>query len=629
MSSHGIQVSCRSISGGIAYSCFDGVYPAHATQEQVFEAIGRPFVADLLAGYNCTIIAYGQTGSGKTYTTVGGSTSDTRGLIPRAMEAILEETAAIYSTEYDVSLTASFVEIYQERLRDLLLPHSSRPLRLREDKDHNVHVEGASEISISTVAGGMAVLSRGTAQRSTGSTLMNADSSRSHSVLVLTLAKKHLASGTKVRGKMCIVDLAGSEKVLKTAATGVRMEEAKHINRSLSALGNVINALTDEKVKHIPYRDSKLTRLLQTSLGGNAKTHLLLTCSANSQHMEETLSTLRFGSRAKNIQNSPHVNNENIGAAAEYSEMLSTLQSKIENLHSYIRQLENSRCQACRARGSAEMQSLRQALANMMRDHEVQQHAHHVARTVMDVTEQQLDSRHRIQQQTIERQELELRDALATISRLEQKMTLLEESSRGISAELHHLRGQQHQQHEGENAEVEILRRQLDLSTKQAKQFQAKLVASRQEQDGVADLKELLMRKEHELKSLRSEVEVLRSKKLPVALPSTFVPVGLPSPHRSPQTRPVTAVDFKALANTSRGDSKLANRARNSASSTTRPFRARLVGLLNSLEEETTAFKELVVETKERTLSRSGSRPRRQLPCLEALSSTVPAPPTP
>lgn len=499
--------------------------------------------------------------------------------------------------------------------------------------------------------------------------------------------------------------------------------------QSLSALGNVINALTDEKVKHIPYRDSKLTRLLQTSLGGNAKTHLLLTCSANSQHMEETLSTLRFGSRAKNIQNSPHVNNENIGAAAEYSEMLSTLQSKIENLHSYIRQLENSRCQACRARGSvldtdykpearntnftdqalppdldenpavdndgvesiaddlmqAEMQSLRQALANMMRDHEVQQHAHHVARTVMDVTEQQLDSRHRIQQQTIERQELELRDALATISRLEQKMTLLEESSRGISAELHHLRGQQHQQHEGENAEVEILRRQLDLSTKQAKQFQAKLVASRQEQDGVADLKELLMRKEHELKSLRSEVEVLRSKKLPVALPSTFVPVGLPSPHRSPQTRPVTAVDFKALANTSRGDSKLgmsniqnwwaggtseiparnqdesgawtgiehvlpsttssrslsssqgdvvasrgleevlpppdtaANRARNSASSTTRPFRARLVGLLNSLEEETTAFKELVVETKERTLSRSGSRPRRQLPCLEAL----------
>ncbi|KAE8901410.1 hypothetical protein PF005_g20348 [Phytophthora fragariae] len=537
---------------------------------------------------------------------------------------------------------------------------------------------------------------------------------------------------------MFIVDLAGSEKVQKTAATGVRMEEAKHINRSLSALGNVINALTDEKVKHVPYRDSKLTRLLQTSLGGNAKTHLLLTCSANSWHMEETLSTLRFGSRAKNIQNSPHINNENIGAAAEYTEMLTTLQSKIENLHCYIRQLENSRCQACTSRGSkpypgeakadftdqvlpadpdenpaidsdgvdsiaddlmqAEMQSLRQALANMMRDREVQQHAHHIAQTMMEVTEQQLDSWHRSQEQTIQMQDLELRDALATIARMEQKMKLLEESSRGMSAELHRLRGQQHQQQAGENAEVEILRRQLDLSTKQTKQLQAKLTASRQEQDGMADLKERLMSKEHELKSLRSEMEVLRSKKLPVAVPSA-VPVGLPSPHRSPQTRPVTAVDFKAFANTtgsagSRGDSNhgmsniqnwwagatsepparnqdesstgtgkcnlehvlpstislrsssisqgegvasrvhedgenATNRACSSASSTTRPFRARLVGLLNSLEEETTAYKELVVETKERTQSRSGSRPRRQLPCLDALSSTVPPPTTP
>jgi hypothetical protein len=221
----------ESVSRGTAFSCFDGVYSGQSTQEEVFESVGRPFVADLLAGYNCTIVAYGQTGSGKTYTIIGGRAPETRGLIPRAMATIFEEMAGIDPAEYDATLTASFVEIYQEKLRDLLLPRSSRSLRLREDSEHDVRVEGASEIAISSVADGTAVLARGSAQRSTGSTLMNADSSRSHSVLILTFTKKHVASGTKVRGKLSIVDLAGSEKVQKTAATGVRMEEAKHINR--------------------------------------------------------------------------------------------------------------------------------------------------------------------------------------------------------------------------------------------------------------------------------------------------------------------------------------------------------------------------------------------------------------
>ncbi|KAF4028292.1 Kinesin motor domain [Phytophthora infestans] len=578
-----------------AYSCFDGVYSGESAQAGVFEVVGRPFVADLLCGFNCTIIAYGQTGSGKTYTVVGGLTPETRGLIPRAMETIFEEMARIDSTEYDVSLTASFVEIYQEKIRDLLLPHSSRALRLREDKDHAVCVEGASEIAISSVAGGMAILSRGNAQRSIGSTLMNADSSRSHAILILTFSKKHLASGAKVRGRMVVVDLAGSEKVQKTAATGVRMEEAKHINRSLSALGNVINALTDDKIKHVPYRDSKLTRLLQTSLGGNAKTHLLLTCSANTKHLEETLSTLRFGSRAKNIQNSPHVNKENGGAAAFCPELLTTLQNKIENLHSYIRQLEMTRCDACKSRGSvlggyftnqqpvddvpasepvavakedpantdggsvddliadelmrAEMQSLRKALTSMMRDHETQEHAHDVARAMMEVTEQQLDSRHRSQEQIIHQQQRELQDACATISRLERKLEILEENAQGMSAELRRKRGQQQQFQEGENAETEILRRRLDASTKLSKQLQTKLTALRQEQHAVADLKEKLESKEHELRSLRCEMEVLRVKILPVSLP------GTPSPLRSPQTRPVTAVDYKSLSSI-RGDAR-------------------------------------------------------------------------
>jgi len=464
----------------------------------------------------------------------------------------------------------------------------------------------------------------------------------------------------------------------------------------------------------VPYRDSKLTRLLQTSLGGNAKTHLLLACSASPQHVDETMSTLRFGSRAKNIQNSPHVNNETAGAAAEYGELLTTLQNKIESLHSYIRQLETTRCDACKGRGAAdrtdqeppdpanevdesdlddqgadliaddlvrsEMQSLRKALTSMKRDHEAQDHAHHVTRAMMAVTEQQLDARRRSQEHTIQRQQLELQDAFETISRLEKKLELLEESARVMSAELHRWRGQQQHQQAGESAEVEILRRQLETAIKQSKQLQTKLVAAHQEQEDVADLRERLVTSEHELSSLRSEVGVLRVKKLPVAVLSA----SLPSPHRAPQPRPVTAVELKSTTGT-RGDAmylhagtsniqswwagdspapnqeesaawlerhvldqplpisggvgsskkresalppadSVATRVSSSASSSVRPFRARLVGLLNSLEEETTAYKELVVETKERAASRSGSRPRRHLPCLDGLA---PPPTTP
>ncbi|GMF54944.1 unnamed protein product [Phytophthora fragariaefolia] len=464
--------------------------------------------------------------------------------------------------------------------------------------------------------------------------------------------------------------------------------------------------------------------------------------------MEETLSTLRFGSRAKNIQNSPHINNASIGAAAEYTELLMMLQNKIENLRSYIRQLENSRCQACKSRGSlldnnltlypetanvdttattdqepvriptgpaenpaidkddfdsitddimqAEIQSLRRALACMMRDHEVQESTRHAVQTLMEVTEQQLDLRHTTQEKIIQRQTLELQDALATIARLEKKMEPLEESYRGMNFELNLLRAQQHQHQVSENAEAEILRRQLDASIKQVKNLQATLSDSRQNQGCVADLKERLMTKECELKSLRSEMEVLRSKKQPPTVPN-IATVGLPSPHRVPQMRPATTVDFKAFPITtsstaSWGDSKhgitniqswwagigddtpirnqddtatlpanyscrehvlplspgslhgegcvslnngqsevlrtdnAMSRVCNSASSTTRPFRARLVGLLNSLEEETTAYKELVVDTKERTQSRNASRPRRQLPSLEIISSTMPSP---
>lgn len=214
-----------------SYSCFDSVFSGQTTQETLFDRVGKPFVDDVLAGYNCTILAYGQTGSGKTFTTVGGR-GETRGLIPRAMETIFDEMQRVDGAEFDVSLTASFIEVYQETLRDLLLPHNSKHLKIREEKvDGGVYVAGASEIQISNVASGLAILARGNTQRATGATLMNQESSRSHSVFMLTYTKKHLATRVKLRGKLLLVDLAGSEKTRKTAASGKRLEEAKHINR--------------------------------------------------------------------------------------------------------------------------------------------------------------------------------------------------------------------------------------------------------------------------------------------------------------------------------------------------------------------------------------------------------------
>lgn len=223
------------ITTGSCYSCFDYVFSGRATQATVFESIGRPFVDDLLAGYNCTVLAYGQTNSGKTFATIGNSyeDSDARGLIPRAMERIFEEIQRVSSSDSqaDLKLTASFIEVYQENLRDLLLPYNSSNLKIREDKEHGVYVESASEILISSVASGMTVLARGNVQKSTGATLMNADSSRSHCVFTLTLTRKNVVTRDVLKGKLLFVDLAGSEKASKTAASGKRLDEAKHINR--------------------------------------------------------------------------------------------------------------------------------------------------------------------------------------------------------------------------------------------------------------------------------------------------------------------------------------------------------------------------------------------------------------
>ena len=288
---------------------FDHVFGPETSQACVFQAAAGPVVSGVLTGYNGTLFAYGQTGSGKTHTMEGPDINDQemKGIIPRMMDALfIGLVNASSSTEFTIKV--SFLEIYMERIQDLL-DETKANLQVKEDKGRGIYIQDATEVFVSSPAEMMAVMKTGSSNRSVAATRMNERSSRSHSIFIVHIDQKDVETGTRKSGKLHFVDLAGSEKVGKTNVSGQQLEEAKMINKSLSALGMVINALT-ERQTFVPYRDSKLTRLLQESLGGNSQTTLVIACSMSSYNDVETLGTLRFGQRAKKIQNKPVVNQE-------------------------------------------------------------------------------------------------------------------------------------------------------------------------------------------------------------------------------------------------------------------------------------------------------------------------------
>ncbi|KAM7287807.1 kinesin-like protein KIF17 [Ixodes scapularis] len=307
---------------------FDGAYDVDSTTEQIYFDIVYPIVESVSEGYNGTVFAYGQTGCGKSFSMQGcrlPQQSKQKGIIPRAFEHIFEAIAAADASKYLVH--ASYLEIYNEDIRDLLADDPKKKVDLKEHPDKGVYVPGLSLHPVQDVQSCEAVMERGWKNRSVGATLMNADSSRSHSVFTIHLEQMELTGRKCIRsGKLNLVDLAGSERQAKTGATGERLREATKINLSLSALGNVISALVDGRSKHIPYRDSKLTRLLQDSLGGNTRTLMLACLSPADSNYDETLSTLRYANRAKNIQNRPCVNEDPKDALLrEYREELERL----------------------------------------------------------------------------------------------------------------------------------------------------------------------------------------------------------------------------------------------------------------------------------------------------------------
>ncbi|XP_050540903.1 kinesin-like protein KIF17 isoform X2 [Daktulosphaira vitifoliae] len=315
---------------------FDGVYGGDSNTEQIYNDIAYPLVEGVLEGYNCTIFAYGQTGCGKSFSMQGVNIpSNQRGIIPRAFEHVFEAISVTDDVKFLV--LASFIEIYNEEVRDLLSSDTKKRLQLKESSEREIYVNELSHHAVHNVMECQELMTLGCKNRVTGDTMMNSDSSRSHSIFTLSVEMMSVTNATEEiksikRGKLSLVDLAGSERQAKTGASGNRLKEATKINLSLSALGNVISALVDGKAKHIPYRDSKLTRLLQDSLGGNTKTLMVACLSPADSNYDETLSTLRYANRAKNICNDPRVNEDPKDTMLrQYQEQIKKLKHLLES----------------------------------------------------------------------------------------------------------------------------------------------------------------------------------------------------------------------------------------------------------------------------------------------------------
>uniref|UniRef100_A0A8C1TBU2 Kinesin family member 4 n=1 Tax=Cyprinus carpio TaxID=7962 RepID=A0A8C1TBU2_CYPCA len=293
---------------------YDYVFDPTAEQEEVFNTAVSPLLSGLFRGYNATVLAYGQTGSGKTFSMGGTYTSDqenksTVGVIPRVIRRIFQEKSRCADCE--LLLAVSYLEIYNEEILDLLYTSKDKPIiSIREDPKDGIKIVGLTEKEVFNAHEMVGCLELGNSARTVGSTAMNAASSRSHAIFTISLEQRRKGDNDVMVSKLHLVDLAGSERQKKTKAEGDRLKEGISINRGLLCLGNVISALGDESKKgtFVPYRDSKLTRLLQDSLGGNSHTLMIACVSPADSNIEETINTLRYADRARKIKNKPVLN---------------------------------------------------------------------------------------------------------------------------------------------------------------------------------------------------------------------------------------------------------------------------------------------------------------------------------
>ena len=322
----GLAAGSAAAAHGAHSFAFDRVFSERATQREVYDTCARDAVVAVTQGFNATLIAYGQTGTGKTFTMEGvhdahgAYSTEDRGIIPRSIDDVFRHIREDSSPASRYLVRASMLQIYNDNISDLLKEGRAN-LGVREDKKRGVYVDGLSEWVVRSPAEIYDLMRRGQAARVTAATRANEASSRSHAIFMLVVEHSSLSASAEGSseapsrtfrvGKLNLVDLAGSERVAVTGASGQRMNEAKKINQSLSALGNVIAALTDARPRpHIPYRDAKLTRILESSLGGNCRTTMIATITPARASLAESLSTLKFASRAKKIRNAAFVNED-------------------------------------------------------------------------------------------------------------------------------------------------------------------------------------------------------------------------------------------------------------------------------------------------------------------------------
>ncbi|KAI9201527.1 hypothetical protein LWI28_024840 [Acer negundo] len=327
---------------------FDRVYTPKDGQGEVF-ADASPMVISVLDGYNVCIFAYGQTGSGKTFTMEG--TEKNRGVNYRTLEQLFR-TAEERKETYTYNIFVSVLEVYNEQIRDLLATSpTAKKLEIRQASEGVHHVPGITEAKVENIKGVWDVLQAGSNARAVGSNNVNEHSSRSHCMLCIMVKAKNLINGECTKSKLWLVDLAGSERLAKTEAQGERLKEAQNINRSLSALGDVISSLAT-KSSHIPYRNSKLTHLLQDSLGGDSKTLMFLQISPSEQDVGETLSSLNFATRVRRVELGPAKKHTDTGEIQKLKLMLEKTKQELRSKDDTLQKLEENVLNLeCKAKG--------------------------------------------------------------------------------------------------------------------------------------------------------------------------------------------------------------------------------------------------------------------------------------
>jgi len=365
---------------------FDHAFGSDSSQVQVFRSLGIQLLDKAFSGYNATIFAYGQTGSGKTHTMMADrNTGEDAGLIPRISEGLFDRTTKLASPSRKFLICCSFLEIYNEIVFDLLQPKGTAMpaggLEIREAKGMGVYVKDLQEIVVDTAERLQHLINKGFAHRATAATQMNATSSRSHCIFTIKLHQKddHVSANNNF-SKMNLVDLAGSERASRTGAEGSTLKEGANINKSLSALGNVINSLSKlaagNKKVFIPYRNSKLTRVLQESLGGNALTTMMAAISPAKTNCEETLSTLNYAARAKTIKLNACKNEE--------AEHLSKLEEEVEMLRAKLAEAEGAKIEIDTSRYQEQIAEMERFMKQTWEDKERDTQKHEEERRALE-----------------------------------------------------------------------------------------------------------------------------------------------------------------------------------------------------------------------------------------------------